>query len=223
MNTLDQLKAAVDFLSAIDPILPRALLIASVLVIVYAFRKLFPGAWEWFARAVPVAVVDPAPVLLVLSKAWQALPGALLGALTLGLSTGQVVPAVKGAVFGALAALAHEIMKAVPWIPYQGKTGDSDLPPGAGGGSTWASLCVWMTMAAILCLAAVLQSCSGDQGQDVKTAISVARGACKGWQVGKAFLPKPVPEAEAVCPLLLAPPAIKDCVVTGEGGAGGSP
>lgn len=138
--TLDTLKASVAWLSTnIDPAVPRALLVVAVLVVVYAVRKLFPRAWEEFARIVPVPRIDPAPVLLVLSKTWQALPGTLIGALTLALSTGGDPRAsVKGAVFGALAALAHEIMKAVPWIPYQGKVGGSVPPPGAsgnGGGS----------------------------------------------------------------------------------------
>jgi hypothetical protein len=131
MNTLDTLKAAVAWLSTnIDPAVPRALLVVAVLVVVYAVRKLFPRAWEAFASVVPVPVIDPAPVLLVLSKFWQALPGTLLGMLSLALSTGGDPRAtVKGAVFGALAALAHEVMKAVPWVPYRGEVGKTKLPP----------------------------------------------------------------------------------------------
>jgi hypothetical protein len=127
---LSQLKAAVAWLSVnVDPAVPRALLVLAVLVVVYAFRKLFPRAWEAFASVVPVPVIDAAPVLLVLSKFWQALPGTLLGMTTLALSTGGDVSAtIKGAVFGALAALAHEVLKAVPWVPYRGEVGRMKPP-----------------------------------------------------------------------------------------------
>lgn len=127
---LESIKLAVAWLSLnIDPAVPRALLIALVFAAVYAIRKLFPRAWEWFARAVPVPVIDPAPLLLLLSKAWQALPAALLGGVATALTTGgDVTKTVKGVVFGALAALAHEFVKAVPWIPYRGATGKLKPP-----------------------------------------------------------------------------------------------
>jgi hypothetical protein len=126
---LEQTRSLVVWLNAVDPVLPRALLVTAVFVLVYVFRKLFPAVWELFARAVPVAVVDPAPVLLLLSKLWQALPGALLGAVMLAIGTGgDVRAALKGALGGALAAFAHEVFKAVPWIPYQGAVGKLKSP-----------------------------------------------------------------------------------------------
>lgn len=126
---LEQIRSVVVWLATIDPALPRALLVALVFAAVYLIRKLFPRTWEFFARAVPVPVIDPAPLLLVLSKAWQALPGALLGAVASALATGgDVRAAVKGAVFGALAAVAHEFAKAAPWLPYTGAIGRMRAP-----------------------------------------------------------------------------------------------
>lgn len=127
---LETIKAAAAWLSAnVDPSVPRALFVVAVLVTVLLIRKAFPRAWEAFARVVRVPVIDPAPLLLLASKAWQALPGAVIGGVTLALGTGgDVRAAVKGVVFGALAALAHEVLKAVPWIPYQGAVGKTKLP-----------------------------------------------------------------------------------------------
>jgi hypothetical protein len=127
---LSQLQQALAWLSAIDPAVPRALLVALVFAAVYLFRKTFPRAWEAFASVVPVPVIDPAPGLLLLSKSWQALPGTLLGAAASAIAAGaDVRPALKGALFGALAALAHEFAKAAPWLPYRGEVGKAKLPP----------------------------------------------------------------------------------------------
>jgi hypothetical protein len=127
---LSLLQQALAWLSAVDPALPRALLVALVFASVYLIRKFFPRAWELFASAVPVPVIDPAPLLLLLSKSWQALPGALLGAAASALTSGaDVKHAVKGALFGALAALVHEFAKAAPWLPYTGAVGRTKLPP----------------------------------------------------------------------------------------------
>jgi hypothetical protein len=127
---LSLLQQALAWLTAIDPALPRALLVSVVFAAVYLLRKAFPRAWELFASVVPVPVIDPAPLLLLLSKSWQALPGALLGAAAAALASGaDVRSAVKGALFGALAALAHEVAKAVPWLPYKGEVGRFRGPP----------------------------------------------------------------------------------------------
>lgn len=129
---LEPIKVAIAWLTAIDPAVPRALLVAAVLVTVLTIRKLFPRLWELFARVVPVPVIDPHPLLLVLSKAWQSLPALLIGAvLTSVTAGGDTKAAVKGAVAGALAALAHEVLKAVPWLPYEGSVGKRGLPPSA--------------------------------------------------------------------------------------------
>lgn len=127
---LETIKVAAAWLSEnIDPTVPRALFVVAVLIAVLLLRKAFPRAWEAFARVVHVPAFDAAPVIVVVNKAWQALPGTLLGGVTLGLGTGDVKTGIKGAAFGALAALAHEVLKAVPWIPYQGQVGKKGLPP----------------------------------------------------------------------------------------------
>lgn len=126
---LEQIRAAVVWLTAIDPALPRALLVGLVFLAVYLLRKLFPRTWEFFAGVVPVSVIDPAPLLLVLSKTWQAFPAALIGAAATALATGgDMRAAVKGLVFGALAAVAHEFAKAAPWLPYTGAVGRLRAP-----------------------------------------------------------------------------------------------
>lgn len=125
----EHLRSALLWLSTVDPALPRALLVAAVFLTVYVLRKLFPRTWEFFAGAVPVSVIDPAPLLLVLSKAWQALPAMVIGGVATALTTGGDVRAsVKGALFGALAALAHELAKAAPWLPYRGEVGKLRTP-----------------------------------------------------------------------------------------------
>lgn len=70
-----------------------------------------------------------------------------------------------------------------------------------------------------------LVACSSDRGRDVKAAIAGVRGACQLYDAGRKHFPNEVraePEAEAVCPLLKAPPKVTDCVAAGgEAGAGG--
>lgn len=213
---LETIKTAVAWLTAIDPALPRALLVGVVLLAVWLLRKLFPRTWEWFARAVPVSVIDPAPALLVLSKAWQALPGAVLGAVALSFGNGgDVREAVRGAVYGALAALAHEVLKAVPWIPYQGAVGKLKPP----------TLPVLMLLVPAVALAALSHlgcSSSVDPGQRIKTALDSARAACLAYQAARSELPKPLPAADKACPLLLS---VELVPAAGEGaaGVGGAP
>lgn len=89
-----------------------------------------------------------------------------------------------------------------------------------------ATLSVWLVMAALVALGAVLQGCSSDRSRDVRYAIAGARGSCLLWQQAREHLTKEelaklpeTPEAEAVCPLLLEPaPATRGCT----DGAGGS-
>lgn len=207
---LSLLQQALAWLTAIDPALPRALLVALVFVSVYLIRKFCPRAWELFASVVPVPVIDPAPLLLLLSKSWQALPGALLGAAAAALASGaDVKHAVKGALFGALAALVHELAKAAPWLPYTGAVGKTKLPP------TLPTLYLFVP-AVLVSTWPYLVGCSpADHADRVKTALDATRAACIAYDLGRARLPKPVPEAEVFCPLLL------NDVPRGEGGAGG--
>lgn len=154
---LEMTKSALAYLSDIDPALPRAALVATVFVVVWLLRKLLPGAWEGFARLVPGAnKIDPPPVLMLIGKSWQALPAALIGAALLALQSGlSVKEAVRGAVFGALAALAHEVMKAVPWLPYSGATGGKEKAP---------SVPPTAALVLLLAFALPLQGCALFQG-----------------------------------------------------------
>lgn len=66
---------------------------------------------------------------------------------------------------------------------------------------------------------------SRDRGRDIKTAIDAARAACLIYPTVKAQLPEPVPEADELCPVLLARDAVPEPVPAAahaaEGGAGG--
>lgn len=128
---LETIKTAATWLSVnVDPSVPRALFVVAVLLTVLVIRKTLPRVWEAFARVVPVPVIDPHPLLLLVSKAWQALPGTLIGAGLAALGAGgDIRSELKGAAFGAVAALAHEVLKAVPWVPYVGAVGKTKLPP----------------------------------------------------------------------------------------------
>lgn len=176
---LEQIRALVAWLNAVDPVLPRALLVTAVFLLIYLLRKLFPRAWELFARAVPVAVVDPAPVLLLLSKLWQALPGAAFGAALLAFTSGGDVRAsVKGAIGGALAAFAHEVLKAVPWIPYQGAVGKLKPPT--------LPILVFAGMAVFFSVQDV--ACSGPPPKVAREVVSKAEAAAYGGAVASLLL-----------------------------------
>lgn len=57
-----------------------------------------------------------------------------------------------------------------------------------------------------------ITGCSSDRSRDIKTAIDGARAACLVYGATKAQLPKPVPEADELCPLLLAQDALPEPV-----------
>jgi hypothetical protein len=104
-------------------------LVLLVFVFVFAFRKLFPNAWIWMVKRVPYIDFQMDPLLALLDKVVQTIPGALLGAVTTWMSTGADMTlnglklALLGSLAGPLAALAHHILKAIPWIPYLGRLG----------------------------------------------------------------------------------------------------
>ncbi len=106
-----------------------AVLCVLVFLFVYAFRKLFPNAWIWLVKRVPYIDFQMDPLLAVLDKVVQTIPGAVFAGVTAWLSTGADLTA-KGfwmAFLGSLAsplmAIAHHILAAIPWIPYLGKLG----------------------------------------------------------------------------------------------------
>jgi hypothetical protein len=116
------LTALVAWLAALNPSLPWLLLSAIVFAVIYGARKWFPVQWELFAEATPLAMFDPVGVVKALNKVWQSLPAAALGAVTMLMQGGDQKTVLLGALAGLLAPVAHELMRAIPWIPYQGQT-----------------------------------------------------------------------------------------------------
>lgn len=114
--------AIVAWLAAINPSLPWLCLGALVFSVIYAARKFFPVQWELFAQLTPLAMFDPSGVVKALNKVWQSLPAVGLGAVTMLLQGGDQKTVLLGAAAGLLAPVAHEIMKAVPWVPYRGES-----------------------------------------------------------------------------------------------------
>lgn len=124
MNELTQFAADVrQGLEGIHPQAPWFLLAGLVWLAVFCVRRYYPAAWEtlesWGPQGKPAAL------------AFQALPAVIMGAAVAALSAGQDPwVAVYGAVSGAVAPLVHHLLKAIPWLPYTGKTGQ-DGPGGA--------------------------------------------------------------------------------------------
>lgn len=124
----------------VDPALPYAALPVAIWLATWAARRWWPGLWQWVARLGPVGTAA--------SKAWQAVPSALLGAAlaaTAGLNPQDV--ALAGMVSLA-APLWHELLKAataaVPWLPnYLGgafpAAGGAAQPSGGAGTTPAAS------------------------------------------------------------------------------------
>lgn len=65
-------------------------------------------------------------------------------------------------------------------------------------------------LAAFVSVQPWITGCSSDRSRDIKTAIDGARAACLVYGATKAQLPKPVVEAEELCPLLLAREAVPE-------------
>lgn len=115
-------------LENVHPSLPALTLVALVFLSQYLVRRFIPGVWEWMANLpFPGGVHKPAVVLL--RKAWQALPsavsGAFLGSLAYG---GDSTAEVLGAILALLAPVGHEIAKALP-IRYRGGKPPATTPP----------------------------------------------------------------------------------------------
>lgn len=91
---------------------------------IYLFRKLFPNAWIWLVKRIPYIDFETTPILALLDKTVQALPATLFGLVMATLSSGgSVKVALLGALAGPINVIAHHILQAIPWIPYQGKLG----------------------------------------------------------------------------------------------------
>lgn len=97
--------------------------------IVYLARKFFGKQWEAVARLIPALNFDLTPGMVILSKAFQALPATIVAA-SIGAvaSGGALTPTLLAALAGPLAAIGHELLKAYPGFPYQGAT-DNMLSP----------------------------------------------------------------------------------------------
>jgi len=122
------IKAAWAWLLAIDPNVPFALITIAVFATIYLVRKFAPRQWEWFATLpFPFLQSDSALLWSILSKAWQSLPGQLLGAVMAAVSSGvSIKTAILGVLSGVVAAVAHEIAK-----NYRGNVGKAapKIPP----------------------------------------------------------------------------------------------
>lgn len=102
------------FLDHLHPLAAPGLLAGLIFVVVYTIRKLAPTAWERFASLGPNGLVG---------KVFQSLPGMAVGAaLAAYESGGNPWMAAIGALCGAAASLGHELLKLLPFVPYQGGT-----------------------------------------------------------------------------------------------------
>lgn len=125
-------RAALDWLSLQHPALPWVVMTAVIWLTALVARKIMPTKWEALARW-PFGDADLKPAGMLAFKIWQGVPsvlaGAILAAATMRLDYGLLW---KGALAGACAPILHELLKALPFVPYRGGPGDG--PPGASGG-----------------------------------------------------------------------------------------
>lgn len=100
--------------------------VIGVFFTIYFFRKLFPNAWIWLVKRIPYIDFETTPLLAIMDKVVQALPATLFGLVMATLSSGgSVKVALLGALAGPINVIAHHVLQAIPWIPYQGKLGKS--------------------------------------------------------------------------------------------------
>ncbi|HSC87431.1 MAG TPA: hypothetical protein VLC09_09190 [Polyangiaceae bacterium] len=100
-----------DYLTNIHPLLPWGLLTLSTWLLVYSVRRWLPSLW------LPLTLwpnpEGPASVVV------QGLPSVIFAAAFAGVTTGEPINTVLGAVAGALAPLWHHALRWLPG-PYQG-------------------------------------------------------------------------------------------------------
>lgn len=146
MQLLEQARA---WLVAINPALPAVALVLVLWAPQAAMRRWLPGLWTRFAALGPQAQLA--------RQLFQGLPsvvgGALLGALSAG---GDPWEAATAALVGAVAPFWHHLLKALPFVPYDGELGkpkDNGKPPrgGKGVGLTGAALAFGFTCMVLSC------------------------------------------------------------------------
>lgn len=116
-----------NWLAAQNPVLPAVVLMLVIWLPQWLIRRYLPNVWEIPATLPFDKFGVPREKLVLLRKAWQAVPSIALAALVQALWTkGDPLAAVLGAAQGALAPVWHEIWKAVPFVPYRG-----GMPPAA--------------------------------------------------------------------------------------------
>lgn len=119
-----QAKAAWAYLAALSPETRWSALVVAIFLIVYLVRKFAPKLWLAFEARSPFVVADPAPVLAVLHKAFQAMPSVVLGAVIPAVLSGlDPKAAAIGALLGLVPPVQHELARWAKWIPYEGKLG----------------------------------------------------------------------------------------------------
>ena len=115
-----------DYLEKLNPMLPAAVLMLVIWLPQYLLRRFAPLVWEIPATLPFTWLGVDRGKLLILRKAWQALPSVALAAGLQALWThGDAWQAVLGVAQGLLAPGWHELWKALP-VPYRG-----GIPPAA--------------------------------------------------------------------------------------------
>jgi hypothetical protein len=124
-------------LDTIKTLAPWAALTFAIWVSFYIVRKFAPKLWAlpallplkerletWLELVLPFGWLNSVlPLLNLAWSAWQGLPAVLVGAMVDAVQNHvDVGHAWRGALAGALAPLAHHILKLAP-IPYQGALG----------------------------------------------------------------------------------------------------
>jgi len=194
------LNTAYLWLAGIHPLLPWALLVGvPCFVIPWALRSFAPHAWERIPALVDRSVMFVHLPLngfgaAALAKIAQGIPstvmGAVAAALALGLDPGV---AAKGAFAGAMAPLLHELLKAVPWVPYTGGRfpaagralpGGRPKVPMGGSGTALMLLCAGIAWSHLACshqqptCTPRSQSVRLQAQCDAQQAVLIAQGAC---------------------------------------------
>lgn len=162
MTTIQTLlHAAYLWLAAINPLLPWGLLVfVPCFVVPWAIRTWLPHVWETLPGLVDKLALDigfnpDGGLARVLSKIVQALPSAVMGSVAAALAIGgDPATAAKGAAWACLAPLGHELLKAMPWLPYVGGAFPAaslgkpkvSKPPSGGAGAAVLLLCAGLAI-----------------------------------------------------------------------------
>lgn len=105
------MQSVIDWLSGWHPAIPWILLTVAIWAPQAAIRRWLPSVWEIPAN-LPFGGSELGRVLKLARKVWQGLPSVLTGAAVGAALVGENIEAAwKGALFGALAPLGHELKK----------------------------------------------------------------------------------------------------------------